>query len=178
MSINKPFRAVPITLGKRYRWKVRRQRLKRFALPVVILLGSAGIGGVAGVKSAIHSANTSSSDPQVSGCRVTDGDTIRCGLERIRFLGIDAPELPGHCRTGRNCALGDPYASTASLKEAMTGAIRIERFGIDRYGRTLGSVTSDHGNLSCWQLNHGQAVYRAAWDDDRRIYQTCPNAAQ
>lgn len=29
-----------------------------------------------------------------------DGDTLRCGRERIRLLGTDAPELPGHCQRG------------------------------------------------------------------------------
>ena len=31
-------------------------------------------------------------------CTVVDGDPLRCGSERVRLLGIDAPELPGHCR--------------------------------------------------------------------------------
>lgn len=44
-----------------------------------------------------------------------DGETLRCGKERIRLLGIDAPETPGHCRRGRKCVEGDPYASKAAL---------------------------------------------------------------
>ena len=43
---------------------------------------------------------------------VLDGDTFTCDGKRIRMAGIDAPELPGHCRTGRDCAPGDPYDST------------------------------------------------------------------
>jgi len=70
---------------------------------------------------------------------VIDGDTIRCGHERIRLLDIDAPEMPGHCRRGRVCVKGDPYASRNKLKRLLTARpLTIRRFGTDRYGRTLG----------------------------------------
>ena len=84
----------------------------------------------------------------VSGCTVTDGDTIRCGSERVRLLGINAPELPGHCRAGRDCAPGDPYASTDSLRGAMSATMTIERVGEDRYGRTLAMVAGPACDLS------------------------------
>ena len=48
-----------------------------------------------------------------------DGDTLRCGRERIRLLGIAAPEMPGHCRRGRRCVEGDPVASRAALAAAI-----------------------------------------------------------
>jgi len=110
----------------------------------------------------------------IADCRATDGDTIRCGDERIRLLGIDAPELPGHCRQGRDCAPGDPYASTASLTAAMSADLRIERVGEDRYHRTLAAVSGPRGDLSCWQIGNGQARYMAKWDDGRTIAARCP----
>src|SRR5690606_31391585 len=77
----------------------------------------------------------------VTGCTVTDGDTIRCGDERIRLLGIDAPETAGHCRQGRACVAGDPEASREALAEMIRGkAVSVRRVGRDRYGRTLGIV--------------------------------------
>jgi hypothetical protein len=51
MTLRKPFRAVPITLGKRARAAARRKRLKALVLPIAVLAGAAGIGGVAGVLS-------------------------------------------------------------------------------------------------------------------------------
>jgi len=84
---------------------------------------------------------------------VIDGDTLRCGDERVRLLGIDAPELPGHCQQGRHCAPGDPLASTRSLRAALLlGPIVIRRIGTDRYGRTLALVNAGRTDLSCWQL--------------------------
>ncbi len=109
-------------------------------------------------------------------CRAVDGDTLRCGRERIRLLGIDAPEMPGHCRQGRRCVPGDPFASRASLAKAMSGPLAIERVGADRYGRTLGLVRGPGGDLSCWQLRSGQARYRADWDDGRALARRCREA--
>jgi len=112
----------------------------------------------------------------ISACRVTDGDTIRCGKERIRLLGIDAPELPGHCHTGRICAPGDPYTSRASLDDAVAGIMTIIRVGTDRYGRTLAMVSGPRGDLSCWQLQHRQAIYKPRWDNGGRVASLCPRA--
>lgn len=175
MSLKRPFKAVPIKLGQRYRAQRRRKQIERVLFPVGVLAIAAAVGAVIGVS---VPADTSVISPGysgvVTGCAVTDGDTVRCGDERIRLLGIDAPEMPGHCRSGRNCAPGDPFASKQSLAAALSGTIRIERYGEDRYGRTLAALSGGSGDLSCWQLQHGQAIYKRQWDDSRRITRTCP----
>ena len=112
----------------------------------------------------------------VSACSVTDGDTIRCGTERIRLMGIDAPELPGHCRQGRDCAPGDPYASTESLRNAIGGTMTITRIKLDRYGRTIAMVSGPNGDLSCWQLRQHQARYWAKYDHGLRLARLCSSA--
>ncbi|WP_082438732.1 MULTISPECIES: thermonuclease family protein [unclassified Sphingomonas] len=86
-----------------------------------------------------------------------DGDTLRCDRERIRLLAIDAPELPGHCRRGRRCVPGDPYASTRSLAEMLSGRAEIARVARDRYGRTLARVRVNGVDLSDYQLRTGAA---------------------
>ena len=114
----------------------------------------------------------------VNSCIVTDGDTIRCGTERIRLLGIDAPELAGHCRRGRACAPGDGTASKRSLAATMTGPVTVDRVGQDRYGRTLAVVHAGGVNLSCRQIERRQAIYKRQWDDGRRIATACPTVAR
>ncbi len=110
-------------------------------------------------------------------CVAVDGDTLRCGRERVRLLGIDAPELPGHCLAGRRCAPGDPNVSTASLRAALRqGRITIQRVSVDRYGRTIALVRAGATDLSCWQLSRGQAIYKRYWDDDGRLARICPSA--
>lgn len=90
-----------------------------------------------------------------------DGDTLRCGGERIRLLGIDAPEMPGHCRRGRLCVEGDPYASKAALAAMLNGRATIARQGRDRYGRTLARVRVNGIDLSDAQLAAGMATVYA-----------------
>ena len=178
MTFKKPFRAVPIIEGKVYRRKRRYARAKRIGFPVAVLGAAAVVGAAIGITPSIGlPALRPGYDDTVTSCTVTDGDTIRCNGERIRLLGIDAPELPGHCRTGRNCAPGDGYASKRSLGDAMIGTIHISRIGEDHYGRTLAILSSDRGDLSCWQLEHGQAIYKPQWDDGRHVARVCPKAA-
>jgi endonuclease YncB( thermonuclease family) len=116
--------------------------------------------------------------------RVVDGDTIRAGSERIRLLGIDAPDNPGNgrCRPfpkpGSICDLDRSQASKGSLIAAITPRMQIDRVGQDRYGRTLAVVWSSNANLSCWQLRRRQAVYHPEWDNGRRIAKACPDAGR
>ncbi|CAN5125226.1 hypothetical protein BH09PSE3_BH09PSE3_20850 [soil metagenome] len=173
---HKRFRPTPIGQGRRYRAKAKRQRRTRRILPLAVVIGAASIAAFSGGNLPTNPGSWTTGNDQVFNCKITDGDTIRCGDERIRLLAIDAPELPGHCQAGRECAPGDPYASSSNLGDAMIGAMRIERFGTDRYGRTLGSLTGDKGNLSCWQLDHHQAIYKVAWDNQMKIARTCPRA--
>lgn len=144
---------------------------------LLVLIMAAGLGGLAGLASGYRDgAPAAGQIDSLHGCRVTDGDTIRCGTERIRLLGIDAPELPGHCHEGRICAPGDPYAASTSLEEAMDGALHINRVGVDHYGRTLAMVSGGNGDLSCWQLAHHQAIYKGNWDNGLRVARTCPRS--
>lgn len=174
MKGRRPYQATSIRAGGRYRVK---RRLSRAAPRLVILLLVAGV--------AINLVPTNATDAngspdqldKIAGCAAVDGDTLRCGGERIRLLGIDAPEMPGHCAARRDCAPGDPYASLASLQEALEGELQIERFGTDRYNRTLAMLAATDGDLSCWQLSHGHAIYKSHWDNGMRVARTCPKAA-
>lgn len=114
-------------------------------------------------------------EPLAAPCTATDGDTLRCGEERVRLLGIDAPETAGHCREGRICVPGDPIAATRSLRNAIEGQpLAIRRIGKDRYGRTLALVSAGGVDLSCHQLAGGHAVYVEKWDNRRAVARTCP----
>ena len=103
---------------------------------------------------------------------VTDGDTLRIDGERIRLLGIDAPEIHG-CRQGRVCVPGDGQASKRSLEAMMGGRISVQRVGQDRYGRTLAQVYVGGRNVACEQLRRGQAQYVAKWDNGGRLAREC-----
>ena len=79
---------------------------------------------------------------------VHDGDSLRCGFERVRISNIDAPEVPGSpkCR-----AVPKPWADCDFRRGQMArdalvaflgqGPVEIRRQKLDRYGRTLALVT-------------------------------------
>ncbi|TCM32391.1 thermonuclease family protein [Novosphingobium sp. ST904] len=119
----------------------------------------------------------------LAGCTVTDGYTIRCNGERIRLLGVDAPDDPGNSRCrpvlkpGTICDRQRAAASKASLQGIMAGPLSIERVGTDRYGRTLAIVYAQGRSLSCHQIAGGQATYVARWDQGARVARECPREA-
>lgn len=110
-------------------------------------------------------------------CTAIDGDTLKCSeIGRVRLLGIDSPELPGHCRKGRACAPGDPVTSKAHLAKLIRGGVTIVPVTRDRYGRTVAQVYSGGKNVACEQLRAGQAVYAKRWDNGRRLARECSAA--
>lgn len=153
-----------------------------WAAPGVIALGAVTVGLGIGFAPSLGTSGAvaASYSDQATNCRVVDGDTLHCDGGRVRLLGIDAPELPGHCAKGRDCAPGDPYESTRSLESGMGNgsSLKIENVGTDRYGRTLAMVKGQGGDLSCWQLSHSEAIYMPKWDNGGRVAAACPDAAR
>jgi endonuclease YncB( thermonuclease family) len=108
----------------------------------------------------------------LTGCTATDGDSLNCNGERIRLLGIDAPEL--NCPRNRNYVAGDPRAAKAHLVALNMGhRLAITQLGIDRYNRTLALVYADGRNVSCQMVRAGSAVYVAKWNNGRRVAKDC-----
>jgi hypothetical protein len=92
-----------------------------------------------------------------------DGDAIRCACEgrSMRLYGIDAPEMPGACRPGRQCTLGDPYAARDYLAGLTAGrTVTCEQVDSDDYGRRVVRCAADSADLSCAMVAGGHAVER------------------
>jgi endonuclease YncB( thermonuclease family) len=64
-------------------------------------------------------------------CVAIDGDTLRCGRERVRVDGVHAPELSEP---------GGQQARQRLQRRIQSGEVVIQRKGRDRYGRTLGRL--------------------------------------
>lgn len=105
-------------------------------------------------------------------CVAIDGDTLRCGVERVRLLGLDAPELHA-CREGRVCVEGDPVAARNALVNLIAPGVTITRVGQDRYGRTLALVYARGKNVGCALLASGNVQYKPKWDNGRRLAKDC-----
>ena len=92
-----------------------------------------------------------------------DGDAIRCrgDYKSMRLFGIDAPEMPGACRPGRECTPGDPYAARDYLAALTAGHdVTCEQVDTDRYDRAIVRCAADGADLSCAMVAGGQAVER------------------
>jgi len=79
---------------------------------------------------------------QATRCAVVDGDTLQCGDERVRVMGLDAPEMHARCPDESRLAL----AATARLRELVAHGVTLQPAGRDRYGRLLAVVLSREGN--------------------------------
>lgn len=155
-------------MGEVYKFRRKRRQRRARSLP---MLSTAILGGVLlglGAYEASRQPTLGSSRSQDGSfaCahpQVVDGDTLRCGSTRVRLSGIDAPELPGHCRPGRDCTPGDPYASTDNLRQLIGGgSIDCRQTDIDDYGRVVALCSAAGRDLSCEQVRGGFAVKRYA----------------
>lgn len=91
---------------------------------------------------------------------IIDGDTFDCDGTRIRLSSIDAPEMPDHCRKGRRCTAGDPFASKKYLRSISRSAVMCHAIEMDSYGRTVARCESEGQDLSCAMVKAGHAVER------------------
>jgi endonuclease YncB( thermonuclease family) len=66
-----------------------------------------------------------------------DGDTLRLGGERIRLVGIDAPESRQTCRDGNGQNWSCGRAATHRLSALLSGNVACTAQMRDRYGRPL-----------------------------------------
>ena len=148
MSFRKPFRAVPITFGHRYRAEARRRRVRLAAMVAgVFSLGFAGTLALTtspvadGAAQAIGSFSFQSRFPICRGpvrenC-VVDGDTFWMDGEKIRIVSLDTPEMEGRCDYESDLAV----RARDRLQELLNdGDVALDRGGVDRYGRTLAIV--------------------------------------
>ena len=98
--------------------------------------------------------------PPVSGlARASDGDSFRLGDDRIRLLGLDAPELAQDCtaENGQTWACGRAArARMAELLAAGPADCRPEE--IDQYGRLLATCSINGRDIGATMVAEGLAV--------------------
>lgn len=96
---------------------------------------------------------------------VTDGDTFVLqtteGNLKIRLNGIDAPEKD------------QPYGkeSKAFLEKYLYKECFVKTFGVDRYGRTLGTVYIKNQNINLLSVQEGYAWHYKKYSNDEELAQ-------
>ena len=107
---------------------------------------------------------------QVAGiARINDGDSITLGAERIRLLGIDAPEYGQSCRRS-----GATYACGREAREALARLVAGHEISCsgwerDRYGRLLAICKAGGIELNRSQVEQGWAVAYGGYEEAEQM---------
>lgn len=99
-----------------------------------------------------------------TGARASDGDSFRLGDERVRLLGIDAPELDQTCTD----ATGKPWPCGRAARDLLArllgaGSLECRPDGHDRYGRILANCAVAGRDLGEVMVAEGLAVSTGAY---------------
>ena len=93
--------------------------------------------------------------------RVVDGDTIVLNGEKIRFSGIDSPELKQTCMNGDQKVFCGIFAKMLLIKKIGNGTPKCISEGEDAYKRTLAECFIKGESLSTFLVRRGYAfAYR------------------
>ena len=92
---------------------------------------------------------------------IVDGDTIYLDGEKIRFTGIDTPELKQTCSKDGVKNLCGEIAKQILIKKIGNNSIECIREGKDRYKRTLAECFVNNKSISSYLVRSGYAfAYR------------------
>ncbi len=93
--------------------------------------------------------------------RAADGDSLRLGGDRLRLVGLDAPEL------GQTCwrETGDTWACGRQARDLMAellarGSINCATAGMDKFGRILATCEVGGADIGAAIVSAGLAVSR------------------
>ena len=96
---------------------------------------------------------------------VTDGDTIRIGDERIRFSGIDAPEIKQTCIYQEIEFKCGEFSKNLLIEKISNQEVSCIRESTDQYGRTLAECFVGKESLSIYLVREGYAFAYRKYSD-------------
>ena len=89
---------------------------------------------------------------------VLDGDTLRIGDSKVRFHGIDAPELSQACHNGVHQVMCGLEAQRALTQIIDGQSVACRARTIDKYGRIIGKCYANGIDLQHVMVRSGWAV--------------------
>ena len=93
--------------------------------------------------------------------KITDGDTIKINGEKIRFSGIDTPELKQICTKDGKKILCGLNAKKILVEKIENNKVTCIKEGKDRYKRILAECFVNNESLSSYLVRSGYAfAYR------------------
>ena len=97
--------------------------------------------------------------------KVVDGDTIVLNGEKIRFSGIDTPELKQTCMNGDEEVFCGKFAKMLLVEKIGNEAPECIKEGKDVYKRTLAECFINGENLSTFLVRSGYAFAYRKYSD-------------
>ena len=93
--------------------------------------------------------------------KIIDGDTIHLNNEKIRFTGIDTPELKQTCNKNNEVTLCGVEARKLLIEKIGNNKVKCKKEGTDQYKRTLAECFVNNESLSSYLVRSGYAfAYR------------------
>ncbi len=89
--------------------------------------------------------------------KITDGDTITLKGEKIRFFGIDAPEMKQICEKNGEKIFCGKLSKIELGKKIGNKKVKCEKKGVDNYKRTLAKCFVEGESLSKYMVRNGYA---------------------
>ena len=97
--------------------------------------------------------------------KIVDGDTIVLNGEKIRFSGIDTPELKQTCMNGNQKVFCGMFAKMLLVKKIGNEIPQCIREGKDTYKRTLAECFINGESLSVFLVRSGYAFAYRKYSD-------------
>jgi endonuclease YncB( thermonuclease family) len=99
-------------------------------------------------------------DPAVSGrAQISDGDSFHLGNDRVRLLGLDAPELDQTCTDAKGADWSCGHGARDKLMALIAAKSLIcQPDGHDRFGRILANCQVDGHDLGAQMVEAGLAI--------------------
>jgi endonuclease YncB( thermonuclease family) len=152
------------------RFKRRRGRANPATLVLWIAPALLGVAFllVPGSEGPVHAEAPRATPASVAGtASVVDADTLDIHGQRIRLVGVDAPESGQKCRAGGKFIRCGANAANALDKWIDRNPVSCAIEGKDRYGRLLGKCSVRGQSLEEWLVGNGHALayrdYSTAW---------------
>lgn len=102
--------------------------------------------------------------------KIDDGDSLKIKGQRIRLLGIDAPELHQYCRKGDKTYACGEMAKDYLYELINRRAVRCHWIKRDKYQRILGRCFVDDLDLNRQMVAAGWAIDYSSFSDGDNNY--------
>lgn len=135
---------------------------------VLIIVCLALLKGFSNDQSSLNT-NTANANIITGFAHISDGDSIRINDERIRLLGMDAPELAQYCTKGQEKFACGELSKQHLIKMIDGRKVSCKWIERDKYKRILGQCMVENIDISRQMVEDGWAVSYSSYPKEERF---------